>query len=309
MLHNKRNNLKLFCLLAIAVCLSGCGIKTSGGPGSKPVKKSGVLSSDEIWSGRIMIMGDVTVPEGVTLTIQPGTIVGFNADTGKYKLTIDGSLYAEGNKDQRITFASLALETQAEDWIGLIFGKSSLNSRLGFCRFMHHSEILCYSDSLRITDCIFKECKIGVVCERSSPIIENSEFNNNRIGIKCIDGAEPEIRQNLIQANYNGILCEDSSDPSIVKNQIDHNYQHAIVCHSASSPDITSNNIVSNDGWAVYDGGKLSDNFIRGNKKEKLNAIDAGTGRNSTQYYGVDEVREVRKSEVTDAGPQKVSDF
>lgn len=304
MLHNKLKNIKRLFLLAVALCLSACSLSTVGGLSTESIEKSGVISSDEVWSGRIIIKGDVIVPEGVTLTIKPGTIVGFDADLGSYKLTINGTLYAEGNRNQRITFASLALEPKSEDWIGLVFGKSSLNSRLRFCRFMHYREMVCYTDSLKITDCIFSHAKIGLLCEGSSPLIENNEFSNNQIAIKCLDNSEPEIRRNLIRVNHNGIVC-DNSNPRIIQNQINHNYQNAIVCYSASSPEIISNNIVRNDGWAVYDGGRLFDNFIQGNNKEGLNLIDTGTGRSSSQYYGVDEVIAPRKSPVEEAGPQR----
>lgn len=305
--HNKEKSIKLFFLLAIALYFSACSLGTIGQQSSRPIVKSGVISSDEVWSGRIIIKGDVTVSKGVTLTIQPGTIVGFDADAGSYKLTINGTLYAEGNSNQRITFASLAVEPKPEDWIGLVFGKSGLNSRLKFCRLMHYREMTCYSDSLKITDCIFSHCKTAILCEGSSPSIENNEFSNNKIAIKCLNDSESEIRRNLIQVNQKGIVC-DNANPSITRNQIEHNYQHAIICYSASSPEIRSNNIVRNDGWAVYNGGKLSNNFIKGNNKEKPNAIDTGTGRSSSQYYGVDEVSEVQKSP-TEAGPRKMSKF
>lgn len=37
--------------------------------------KSGALSQDEIWSGTVVLEGDITVPAGITLTIQPGAVV------------------------------------------------------------------------------------------------------------------------------------------------------------------------------------------------------------------------------------------
>lgn len=43
------------------------------------VSKTGIITSDEIWSGEIYITGDIFVAEGATLTILPGTKVIFSA--------------------------------------------------------------------------------------------------------------------------------------------------------------------------------------------------------------------------------------
>ena len=40
-------------------------------------EKSGVLKKDEVWSGTILVIGDVVIEEGVTLNIKPGTKVLF----------------------------------------------------------------------------------------------------------------------------------------------------------------------------------------------------------------------------------------
>ena len=46
---------------------------------------SGSLTTDETWSGVVTLTGDVTVPAGITLTIDAGTVVtalGLNDDQG-----------------------------------------------------------------------------------------------------------------------------------------------------------------------------------------------------------------------------------
>lgn len=63
------------------------------GIGSAMEMKSGTLPTSEVWSGEIKITGDVTVPKGSTLTIEPGTvfITDENAQT-QPKLQIFGTL-------------------------------------------------------------------------------------------------------------------------------------------------------------------------------------------------------------------------
>jgi len=39
--------------------------------------REGTLFKDEIWSGEILVTDTVTVPKGITLTIEPSTVVKF----------------------------------------------------------------------------------------------------------------------------------------------------------------------------------------------------------------------------------------
>jgi hypothetical protein len=43
------------------------------------VTASGVLPGDTTWSGEVLVTGDVTVPAGATLTVEPGAVVRFAA--------------------------------------------------------------------------------------------------------------------------------------------------------------------------------------------------------------------------------------
>ena len=274
---------------------------------SKPTKKSGTIAEDETWSGNLLIEDDVTVPEGVTLTIQPGAIVGFYTESKKMiQFTIDGTLYAEGNEQNPIRFTSLILKHNPGDWAGIVFGKTSLNSILSFNIIQYHQQILVRSDSLRITNNIITNGSgAGINCDSASPFIEDNEISKNEIGIKCVGNTSAEISRNFIRANTYGIACEDGATPKITRNIISDNRQDGIISYSASSPTITSNNIIRNRGWAVYDGGRLSDNFIQGNNKAGASAVDRGTEPTSEQYYGVEDVEQPRSSEVMDAGPHE----
>lgn len=60
------------------------------------------------------ITGDITVPAGKTLTVEPGVTVNF---TGKYKFIIYGTLVARGTAAQRITFTAANHTT---GWYGMV---------------------------------------------------------------------------------------------------------------------------------------------------------------------------------------------
>jgi hypothetical protein len=78
-----------------------------------------VLSEDEIWSGNINLLGSITVPIGRNLTIKPGTRVSIKSTVEPIKLTINGSLKAEGTDNGIIEFKS-ELNKSNKDWVGII---------------------------------------------------------------------------------------------------------------------------------------------------------------------------------------------
>ncbi|MBU0573295.1 MAG: hypothetical protein ABIJ26_02655 [Candidatus Margulisiibacteriota bacterium] len=78
--------------------------------------KFGELEKDEVWEGEVFLIGDVTVPEGRTLKILPGTKLVFDErdilESGKKKdqceLIVYGSVEAEANPNEPIKIVSLS---------------------------------------------------------------------------------------------------------------------------------------------------------------------------------------------------------
>lgn len=279
------------------------------GTSENPLQKSGELTENEVWAGKIQIVGDVIVPEGKTLTIRSDSVVGLDSETGTHQLIVRGSLYAEGKPDRMIIFGLLGSETKPAktgDWIGIRFEGTSPNSQLSYCRIQEADIALSsQSDGVQIESCLLQNNKMAILCDDSSPTITDSQIDKNGTAIQCLKSASPEITRNSILANELGIVCDDDSRPTIHYNEISSNYQDAIRCHASASPEIVSNNITANGGWAVYDGGRLRENYISGNKEIGVGVVDRGTGRESGQFYGVDEVLDPRAAPVPDAGTQR----
>lgn len=88
-----------------------------GGPDCEPctgiVTKSGQITADETWiSSNIYILaGKVVVDEGVTLTIEPGTIIKGQKGTGSLASALivarGGNIMAEGTQEKPIIFTSI----------------------------------------------------------------------------------------------------------------------------------------------------------------------------------------------------------
>ncbi|MEK6775685.1 MAG: right-handed parallel beta-helix repeat-containing protein, partial [bacterium] len=76
---------------------------------------SGTMTSDETWSGAVSLTGDVTVPAGVTLTLNAGTTIAFpaltddqngGANTSRSELIVNGSLIINGTETSPVAFTS-----------------------------------------------------------------------------------------------------------------------------------------------------------------------------------------------------------
>jgi iron complex outermembrane receptor protein len=133
-----------------------------------------------IWTVRespYIVNGDVTIPPGKTLTIEPSVLVQF---AGYYRIKVNGALIANGKLSERIIFTSVHdkdfgneqnftnTQPSNKDWIGIEFAPSSKStSWLDYC-------VIRYSDSAIkanfanptinhtiFADCNFKSFNLG----------------------------------------------------------------------------------------------------------------------------------------------------
>ena len=120
----------------------------------------------------------LAIPEGVTLTIKPGTVLRFKGNTG---FVNQGNLICEGTPDKLIVF------TNAEHNIdphGLFkFSKTTIK----YVRFEHlismYPSPIIQTDDVTFENCIFAYNHIGYVLIEGSSKFLNSNFFYNRVGI------------------------------------------------------------------------------------------------------------------------------
>src|SRR5690348_12373674 len=87
---------------------------------------SGFINANTTWTvagSPYIVVGNVLVSHGYTLTIQPGVVVKFNSAK---TLQIDGELIANGTAQNRITFTSNSTTPAAGDWGQIQFSDSSV---------------------------------------------------------------------------------------------------------------------------------------------------------------------------------------
>ncbi len=99
-------------------------------PATPMTDKSGNIAANETWTlagSPYILTGDVTVNNGVTLTIEPGVVVMAGASK---RLLVQGHLQALGTAVQPILFTSQS-NTGPNEWDGLVFWGGSGNTGTG----------------------------------------------------------------------------------------------------------------------------------------------------------------------------------
>jgi hypothetical protein len=95
-----------------------------------PNLPDGSLAEDTVWTpeqGPYRIIGELTVPFGITLTIMPGTTVYFEPGT---KIIIEGRLVAEGTEYESIRFTRTPVT--GTTWNGLQFADTVRDNRITY---------------------------------------------------------------------------------------------------------------------------------------------------------------------------------
>ena len=250
---------------------------------------SGRLKEDEVWTAEmspIIITGDVTVPRGVTLTIEPGVVVKFvplNDDQNSFndpnrcELRVEGRLYANGTAERPIVFTSNSEEPAPADWYAIrIIGIGTLTYctieyavhgvysntdasllTLNRCIIRHNRDqgAHCWDGWIKITDCTIEKngCR-GIVADHiSSGTIQGNTIRGNATdGIFC-GVSSPDIIENIIEDNVDdGIECGWSSSPLIKGNIVSANKTHGIFVYGSSHPRIIDNRVIGNGTSGIY---------------------------------------------------------
>lgn len=195
----------LFFVAIMAVLFTNC---------KKKITIDADITTNTTWeSSEVVTIGkSITVSNGATLTIEPGTKIKFESGAG---LTVyDGTLLAEGTEDKPITFTSLAVSPTKGAWNGLSFTSQTLNNTsLKYC-------IVEYAGQQANSGAIYMDgCRIK---------IENCKINN---------------------AKYNGIYLNDNAKfVSFINNEIKDIDNHAIVMEALAIPTIGENNTLTTTG-------------------------------------------------------------
>ncbi|MBI5058516.1 carboxypeptidase regulatory-like domain-containing protein [candidate division KSB1 bacterium] len=93
------------------------------------------LSGDVTWQGNgrhYVLEGDLNIPVGVSLTIEPGAFVRVDEPN---RIVVSGALSATGTVDAYVSFTSTFLAPSPYDWDGVIFLPGAERPTFAYCRF------------------------------------------------------------------------------------------------------------------------------------------------------------------------------
>ena len=184
------------------------------------------------------IVGNVEVPVGASLQIEPGVTV---VAMGNYRLNVKGTITAVGTPADSIRFESGMADSTAT-WRGIRVQDATLPSTFAYI--------------------YVEKAEIGVNCNNSPVTISHSRFYKNEKGIRFYGMGNPdppfmEAHHNLVEySEENGILIHQQSNSHVHHNEVRYNatsnrYWGAIQLTNQSaggsnSPEISYNHIHHN---------------------------------------------------------------
>lgn len=266
--------LALTTLFFLTTGLFGCG-----GQSGQTIETQ-VIRADTTWSGNLVINGDVRVARGVTLTVQPGTVIRFariesdgpqnlhktnDNNFPRAELIIRGVLVAEGTQDKPIIFTSAERSPRPGDWGAINF----LDSR-----------------SNVIANCEIAYADTGLHGHGVEMSVDNCYLHHNGVGI-AFNNKEPfrtpsvvSVSNSRILNNSGGVLAGKDTRSKVVNNEISNNELYGVFVKAASVAYVTLNNM-SGNGKAVMvyasKGTKINKNNITDSVDYHISLLEGQT--------------------------------
>ncbi|MDY0352215.1 MAG: right-handed parallel beta-helix repeat-containing protein [Desulfobulbaceae bacterium] len=262
-------NIVVVLLLAV---FTGCG---------KPEVtelSSQTLEQDTSWSGVIVINGDIYVPPGVTLTVEPGTIVRFkkideksdqnlfHPDSPYYpeaELIIRGRLIARGTPDRQIVFTSAEMRPNPADWGALNFLGSDGNVIEHVKIYCAYNGIHAHGSSVHIANSEFARNGVAISFKKeeeepgapwfgkpSDMRIVNSIFANNKGGIGCRNSTAEILHNEIRENKFFGIWPKEACEALISYNEIKDN-DRGVYLYQVQGMQLEHNNIYNNRSYDI----------------------------------------------------------
>ncbi len=248
---------------------------------------SGTLTTNTTWTNNEVqeVTGDLIVAAGVTLTVNPGTIVKFN--NSLTDLRVEGILSAVGTAGQNIIFTSTRDDVGGDtngDGGATLPGAGnwgSINVGLTGTATIDHSHIRYGSDNTLFVN--------GGGLTLSNSIVSDSSGDGVRI-----ENTDPTLTNNVYEDNSNAAISMDlSSNPLISGVTVSNNFINGLRLDSGTStksldwtnPDITyviqsditiggSDTLTIGPGQVIKTSSTLADLFVVGTLDAQGTAVN-----------------------------------
>ncbi|MCF6178844.1 MAG: right-handed parallel beta-helix repeat-containing protein [Geopsychrobacter sp.] len=262
------------------------------------------IYTDTVWQGEILIDGILTIAQGATLKIRPGTRVRFafndsNSDgIGESEIFAQGHFVAQGTAAKPIIFTSAQDNPAPGDWGALNMMVSEEDENLlehclveyGYRGFhSHYSKAKLRSSTFRynqrgaqfqestvsISDCTFEHNFNGLQFRDSTVDIQNTRIVNNHWGLRAVF-VTLTMRNSQVEANLtNGISLRDST-LRLEESQIVDNRRGIYLQRSQGA--MIGNRIENNREHGIYledSIATIKHNLIRRNGRSAIKVLEA----------------------------------
>jgi Subtilase family/FlgD Ig-like domain len=169
------------------------------------ITRIGTLPGNEVWRGNVNIIGNVTIPSGVTLLVIDGTTVSV---TGNYKIRVEGRL---------LTTGSCTFTRSGGQWYGIEFYNGNSGSSLSYATIQNAQYgVYVYNTETSISHCTIRYNTNGVFAASYYGSINWSLIHDNSYGVRCGTYGDPDLSpNNILRYNGRGVYAEASGVPNL----------------------------------------------------------------------------------------------
>lgn len=236
-----------------------------------PTDISGNINSNATWtpnSSPYIVRGDITVPNGITLTIKPGTIIKFLPGTNFY-IAAGATLLADGSSSQPIYFTSFKDDLVGGDSNGDGNATSPAVGDWGTIRFSGSGGVPAMG---HLTNAVIRYGQ-QILVQSSAPLLQDfsSTFMNDGLYLQSPTAANYVVQRLTLTDNQRNLTLDsvpatttvfmclirrassvairaiNNSYAQIVNNSIDDNFNGAAVTSDGSSPIMLRYNSITNN--------------------------------------------------------------
>lgn len=267
-----RETVRRLALFAAAITITISAASAECRAAAREVGRE-TIAKDTTWGGEVLVTGDVHVPEGVTLTIAPGTTVRFRkigpeSDRNLFgtnspyypqaEIIVTGRLVARGTAAKPILFTSAEAKPQPSDWGALNFLGGSGNV-VEHCRVEYaYNGVHAHGAQVLIANGVFTKNAVAISVKKEEEAkgtpgfgipadiqVTGNLIEDNRGGVN-VRSSRAVITRNTIRDNkFFGIWVKEQCRGEISRNEITAN-QKGIFFYKAEGMTITANNISGN---------------------------------------------------------------
>ena len=256
----------------------------------------GEITMDTVWTlvdSPFILSGNVTVREGVTLTIEPGVEVRFG---GRFSIIVNGRLIAKGTSEfnRLIKFTSNKETPKPGDWGTLYFnGTGQSPSLLENCILEYAASGITIADGeITIRSSVIRlNSENGVMALNGSATIgHNNLIYNNTVSGVYISGGNVTVRANNITFNGEGITLTGNlttSNINITQNILAYNTYGINLDMEDNGNIVIEENKVHSNGYGFYVSANntfITRNYIYNNSKA---GIFYGQGSHKAHFNNI----------------------